>query len=667
MDLPAFRDGAVGVVHRDIGDGEADGAVAGRVVVDVDAAHPRGARDIQGAVLVHQTEGVGGGHGGQTAGEIIEGIGDLSVCQHGVPADHVNAVAAEDPEPPVVVEIEVEIVGVGEIGHGGDLFLPHIGDGVAGDDPVKLPVGGVLLDAQDHLGAEAVLQAHPGDPAAVHDIDAVPVAAQVEPPVRRFLHAEDLQVADAPVVVVGGGHLPVVDQAQACGGGHGHGPVPQLHAGAHPVGGQAVSRVVDRPGVGFPVVAGEAGGAVGADPEEAAAVRLDAADPGPPQQIGKGRLPAAVAGVQQHQAVVRAQVQLAPVAAGGVDHHGLQLGQPGHVGKAVRHELHDALAGRGEPEVSLVVAHHPVHAAVQGDILQLRVAVVGVEIAHAVVRADPEVVPQHLEAVDLLLGVGGVDAAVGQALVQVPIEDIGALGAQVEETRLLRVGQYGVDGAGEAQYFRREIGAHPLVFYGEDVSVPGQAVDLPVRPRGQPPDVFPVDLGVVHQMQLVILPHVGQAHGGGDQDIAVGVLRDVLDGGGIEAVAAGVEAEDLLLGHHGDAALVGADPDPVPGVHKEAADAAEPSGGVVAGEEIAVVAHKAGVAPDEDKAVGELHQVVGVRGGQAAGVVVQHGGIARAGIAVGLRFRPMGRQGPQQHQRRQQQRKGGGQPFFPAD
>ena len=260
------------------------------------------------------------------------------------------------------------------------------------------------------------------------------------------------------------------------------------------------------------------------------------------------------------------------------------------------------------------------------------------------------------ELIHLLVGADGVDPAALHAPVQAAVDDVGALGPQVDEARLQGIRADGIDGAGDTQVLRGVIARDPPVFDGEDVPAAGEGVDHPVPVGHEAADVGLIHLWIVQGMEGPLRVHVGDAHGGAQEHVALRVFRQGVDGGGGQAVVPGVEGESLVL-QHGGAAVVGADPHAAPGIPQEAVHAGDPGGGVVAVEFPAVEADEAAEAADEDEAALRLDDVVGLGGGQAAGVVVEHGGIPVA-HRVGSRDRRLRRsQSGQQDEGAEQRRR----------
>ena len=130
---------------------------------------------------------------------------------------------------------------------------------------------------------------------------------------------------------------------------------------------------------------------------------------------------------------------------------------------------------------------------------------------------------------------------------------------------------------------------------------------------------------VLHHAEIAVGVDAGDPAGGGNINRAVLILRNGAGMGGGHAVQLAPSAQ-LALRQHGHAVVVGADPQPVPAVHVEAFDAGEAAGGIHALKGVAVVADQTGVAADPEKALVGFRDGVGLRGGQAVAVIVQHGG-----------------------------------------
>lgn len=80
--------------------------------------------------------------------------------------------------------------------------------------------------------------------------------------------------------------------------------------------------------------------------------------------------------------------------------------------------------------------------------------------------------------------------------------------------------------------------------------------------------------------------------------------------------------------HHREAVGVGADPQAVPAVHKEASYAGDAVCGIQALEGVAVIANQSGIAADPNEALAGFGNGIGIGGGQAVSVVLQYGGKA---------------------------------------
>ena len=176
------------------------------------------------------------------------------------------------------------------------------------------------------------------------------------------------------------------------------------------------------------------------------------------------------------------------------------------------------------------------------------------------------------------------------------------------------------------------------VFQCEDGAVHRHAVDDLIRAGLQHPDVFFIDLRCVDHMQDHILPDSRNAVCGRNIDRAAAVLRHLAHGeGGKTGIA--VELEHFAVGDDCGAAVIRADPEPVPAVKEQTDDAGKTGRGIHAFKVAAVIADESAVAADPDRAVRIRDDGVCFRGRQTVRVVIQHGGIVAAdrGFLFGCR------------------------------
>ena len=271
-----------------------------------------------------------------------------------------------------------------------------------------------------------------------------------------------------------------------------------------------------------------------------------------------------------------------------------------------------------------MVGHHMADQVFHRHVFQLMDAL-GIQLADAVVGADPDGAVDGLHALHAGQGRGVDHLSGGQAVRRAAVDNAGAAGAgvlrgQVERAGLAEVRQQGQEAAAAAGLVAQPAG-HPAVPHDEEVAAGREAVDQPVAAQAQVRDGDSVQALVLHHAQGQVPVHCGDASRRADVDKAVSVLRHGADADGHQLMGL-VHAAEGGTALEKDAEVVGADPQPSLAVHIQAAGVRDAVGGFDALKAVSVVADQAGIAADPEKAVLGLGDGVGLRGWQAVAVVV---------------------------------------------
>ena len=253
--------------------------------LDVDLRDAGGACDVEIPFRRQLAVGVEGHGAGQAVGQTVVDRMEVAAGEELLRGKQVDAVAAEDPDIAAAVLVQVGVVGIGEVRDRGDLVvLGHVGDGVAGDDPVKVSRC-VIFDVHDDARPQACVGVDVAHAALIDDIDAAAVGAEKGVPVRRGADAEAHRVGEAVVLSEGGDDAVAFDHVHAACAGDEDLTVGRLADGADPVGEETVFLREGQQTAG--VVAQQTALVPGGDPQSAAAVRDDGADPHAIQMLQK--------------------------------------------------------------------------------------------------------------------------------------------------------------------------------------------------------------------------------------------------------------------------------------------------------------------------------------------------------------------------------------------
>ena len=331
--------------------------------------------------------------------------------------------------------------------------------------------------------------------------------------------------------------------------------------------------------------------------------------------------------LEHDQPRIGAHKQLRAVHAGGVDDLLLQAAARKQVQKPVRHNLHHALAGGGEPQVALIVRHHAADQLVHRHVFQLAEAAGG-KLSDAVHGADPDVPADGLQPLrvgqraDLPLPVRHQGAVRQKAVVQAA----GLLHRVVERAGLHGIRQEGQEAAAPGLLAAQEAGHRPVA-QGEQVPSLRDAVGQAVAAHPDVADHSAGDPLVLQHRQVQLPVNHGGARRGPDVHDSLRRLRDGPDADGGQLILP-VHPPEAAPVHEEDAEVVGADPQAVLAVHIQAPRVQDAVCGLHDLKGVPVVADQAGIAADPDEAVAGLGDRIGLGGGQAVAVVIQDGGKA---------------------------------------
>ena len=352
--------------------------------LDVEPYYAGVACHVKLALIGYDAVGVGGRGARKTVRYRIAGHVDILVFEHIVGRYDIDTVAVEHPHLVLAVLDEVEVVGVGEVLYMGELVAGlKIADGVARDYPDDIALV-VALHEEDGVGGQPVVEGQDLCLAVFDYIDAGAVGACEDIAVKALGYRQDDRVFEPVVPAVVFHDLVILDDAHAVACRHDDRAVAELYHAPRLVGDHAVVlRVLRQLAV---VVAEHAQTRPYGHPQPVFAVcdyRAYAVTFKNLFQIGvcirravelerllQLELIVNAVLIYDVQAEVCTDEQLVVVDAGGVDYVRGQLILLVYIGKAVRGDLHNALTGRGEPQVALIVLHDLVDGVVHGRILQ---------------------------------------------------------------------------------------------------------------------------------------------------------------------------------------------------------------------------------------------------------------------------------------------------------
>ena len=247
-----------------------------------------------------------------------------------------------------------------------------------------------------------------------------------------------------------------------------------------------------------------------------------------------------------------------------------------------------------------------------------------VPVADAVSGADPELSVDVAERLYKLQRTDINPFGFGEAVIRLTVIDLSVLGFDVHIAGALGIGQDGAD-ALEAVIAAFQVPDHLAAVHGEYIALVAQAVNKAVPRLAELMHAVLTHPGILRQAQRQVLADQRKTAGGRHIDQAGIVLQDAADREGLQALLL-APAAGLAVLHQEQAVVVGADPEPVPAVHKEAADAGDARGGIDAHKGVAVVADQAAVAADPEEALAGLDDDVCLGGRQAVGIVIEHRG-----------------------------------------
>ena len=171
---------------------------------------------------------------------------------------------------------------------------------------------------------------------------------------------------------------------------------------------------------------------------------------------------------------------------------------------------------------------------------------------------------------------------------------------------------------------------HLALLDGEDVAFIGHGVDLSVGARPEDVHVTVYHFGFFHVCDFHVIADHGDAVGGPEIHGAVVTLGNIVDLDGRNPVF-GRKLSEFSVFQQEYAVIIAADPQPVAAVGIQTDDAVDAGGGRNSFEFVSVIADQSAVTSDPQEPVAGLRNIIGLRGRQSVGVVIEHRGILVSG------------------------------------
>ena len=244
----------------------------------------------------------------------------------------------------------------------------------------------------------------------------------------------------------------------------------------------------------------------------------------------------------------------------------------------------------------------------------------------AVSGADPDLAVNALKALDIGQRRHISDANRLKAVGDAAVVDMGIFRAEIDQADVKGVGE-DADHVLDVRILTADKVHDPAVLHREQIPELRQAVEQPVIAGTQIAHVGIPDALILDAVQIQVAVDGRNTGRRGHIHDAVFILGDGPDVGGVHSVRLSPGADPAVL-DHGDAVVVGADPQAVKVVDIEADCVGNARGRIHTHKAVAVIADQAAVAADPDKALAGLGDGVGLGGRKTVGVVVENGRVA---------------------------------------